>query len=181
MIIGQDPYHEPGQAHGLSFSVKPGVTIPPSLVNIYQELHDDLGCKIPNNGYLEKWADQGVLMLNAVLTVQAHRAGSSGKGLGTFYRCSDQDPERAGQTYRVHPVGCIRPEEGRIPEQPTPPDPEVRTPKSTVCIQGLLGKQAVQQDQRFPGCKRSRAYRLADRGHLILEDCTHGDLYCKTR
>ena len=85
MIIGQDPYHEPGQAHGLSFSVKPGVTIPPSLVNIYQELHDDLGCKIPNNGYLEKWADQGVLMLNAVLTVQAHRAGShQGKGWEHF-------------------------------------------------------------------------------------------------
>ena len=85
VIIGQDPYHEPGQAHGLSFSVKPGVTIPPSLVNIYQELHDDLGCKIPNNGYLEKWADQGVLMLNAVLTVQAHRAGShQGKGWEHF-------------------------------------------------------------------------------------------------
>ena len=85
VIIGQDPYHEPGQAHGLSFSVKPGVTIPPSLVNIYQELHDDLGCKIPNNGYLEKWADQGVLMLNAVLTVQAHRAGShQGKGWEQF-------------------------------------------------------------------------------------------------
>lgn len=85
VIIGQDPYHEPGQAHGLSFSVKPGVAIPPSLVNIYQELHDDLGCKIPNNGYLEKWADQGVLMLNAVLTVQAHRAGShQGKGWEQF-------------------------------------------------------------------------------------------------
>ena len=85
VILGQDPYHEPGQAHGLSFSVKPGVTIPPSLVNIYQELHDDLGCKIPNNGYLEKWADQGVLMLNAVLTVQAHRAGShQGKGWEHF-------------------------------------------------------------------------------------------------
>lgn len=76
VIIGQDPYHNVGQAHGLSFSVKPGVDIPPSLANIYQELHDDLGCYIPNNGYLVKWAEQGVLMLNAVLTVRAHQANS---------------------------------------------------------------------------------------------------------
>ncbi|MBO6283731.1 MAG: uracil-DNA glycosylase [Pseudobutyrivibrio sp.] len=76
VIIGQDPYHEPGQAHGLCFSVKPGVKTPPSLVNIYKELQDDLGCYIPNNGYLEKWARQGVLMLNNVLTVRAHQAAS---------------------------------------------------------------------------------------------------------
>lgn len=76
VIIGQDPYHEEGQAHGLSFSVKPGIEIPPSLVNIYKELHDDLGCYIPNNGYLVKWARQGVLLLNNVLTVRAHLANS---------------------------------------------------------------------------------------------------------
>ncbi len=76
LILGQDPYHEPGQAHGLSFSVKPGIDIPPSLVNIYKELHDDLNCYIPDNGYLEKWARQGVLLLNTVLTVRAHAANS---------------------------------------------------------------------------------------------------------
>ena len=76
VILGQDPYHEPGQAHGLSFSVKPGVEIPPSLVNIYKELHEDLGCYIPDNGYLVKWAKQGVLMLNTLLTVRAHQAFS---------------------------------------------------------------------------------------------------------
>ena len=76
VIFGQDPYHEPGQAHGLYFSVKPEVAIPPSLVNIYQELRDDCGCYIPNNGYLKKWADQGVLLLNTVLTVRAHAANS---------------------------------------------------------------------------------------------------------
>ena len=76
VILGQDPYHEEGQAHGLSFSVKPGIETPPSLVNIFQELHEDLGCYIPDNGYLEKWARQGVLLLNTVLTVQAHRANS---------------------------------------------------------------------------------------------------------
>ncbi len=81
VILGQDPYHEPGQAHGLCFSVKPQVPIPPSLVNIYKELEDDLGCYIPNNGYLEKWAQQGVLMLNTVLTVRAHQANSH-KDLG---------------------------------------------------------------------------------------------------
>ncbi len=81
VILGQDPYHGDGQAHGLCFSVKPDVDIPPSLVNIYKELHDDLGCKIPNNGYLEKWAKQGVLLLNTVLTVRAHQAFSH-RGIG---------------------------------------------------------------------------------------------------
>ncbi|MFB7304805.1 uracil-DNA glycosylase [Heyndrickxia sporothermodurans] len=81
VIIGQDPYHGPGQAHGLSFSVKPEVKIPPSLQNIYKELQSDLGCYIPNNGYLVKWAKQGVLMLNAVLTVRAGIPNSH-KGLG---------------------------------------------------------------------------------------------------
>ena len=76
VILGQDPYHNDGQAHGLCFSVKKGVGIPPSLVNIYKELHDDLGCYLPNTGYLEKWARQGVLLLNTVLTVRAHQANS---------------------------------------------------------------------------------------------------------
>lgn len=86
MILGQDPYHNENQAHGLSFSVLPTQkNIPPSLVNIYQELHDDLGCYIPNNGYLKKWADQGVLLLNTVLTVRAHQANShQGKGWEQF-------------------------------------------------------------------------------------------------
>ena len=76
MILVQDPYHGEHQAHGLSFSVLPKTDIPPSLQNIYQELHDDLGCDIPNNGYLKKWAEQGVLLLNTVLTVRAHQPNS---------------------------------------------------------------------------------------------------------
>lgn len=79
LMLGQDPYHNEGQAHGLCFSVKPEVDIPPSLENIYKELQDDLGCYIPNNGYLVKWAKQGVLMLNTVLTVRAHQANSHQK------------------------------------------------------------------------------------------------------
>ena len=81
VILGQDPYHEPGQAHGLSFSVLPNVPPPPSLINIFQELHNDLGCKIPETGCLKSWAEQGVLLLNTVLTVRAHFANSH-RGMG---------------------------------------------------------------------------------------------------
>jgi uracil-DNA glycosylase len=81
VILGQDPYHGPKQAHGLSFSVQPGVEAPPSLLNIFKELHTDLGCTIPNNGCLVPWAEQGVLLLNAVLTVRERQANSH-QGLG---------------------------------------------------------------------------------------------------
>lgn len=85
LILGQDPYHGENQAHGLAFSVKPGVRIPPSLLNMYKELHADLGCFIPNNGYLVPWAEQGVLLLNTALTVRAHQANShKGKGWEVF-------------------------------------------------------------------------------------------------
>ena len=76
VLLGQDPYHNEGQAHGLCFSVQDGVDAPPSLVNIYKELHDDLGCPIPKSGNLTKWAKQGVLLLNTALTVRAHMANS---------------------------------------------------------------------------------------------------------
>lgn len=79
VILGQDPYHGPNQSHGLAFSVKPGVRIPPSLRNMYKELHTDLGCYIPNNGYLEKWAREGVLLLNTALTVRSGEANSHRK------------------------------------------------------------------------------------------------------
>jgi uracil-DNA glycosylase len=85
VILGQDPYHDKNQAHGLAFSVRPGVRIPPSLLNIFKELRHDLGCKIPNSGYLVPWAEQGVFLLNAVLTVRAHQANShKGKGWEKF-------------------------------------------------------------------------------------------------
>ncbi|MEA5129754.1 MAG: uracil-DNA glycosylase [Proteiniphilum sp.] len=96
VIVGQDPYHEPGQAHGLCFSVNEGVQIPPSLVNIYKEIENDLGIPAPRSGDLTRWAKQGVLLLNATLTVQAHRAGShQGKGWEEFtdaaIRCLAQE------------------------------------------------------------------------------------------
>lgn len=85
LILGQDPYHDEGQAHGLAFSVRPGVKPPPSLMNIFKELKDDVGFQIPKDGTLTPWAEQGVLLLNAVLTVRAHKAGShQGKGWENF-------------------------------------------------------------------------------------------------
>lgn len=85
LILGQDPYHGPGQAHGLCFSVNKGIKIPPSLRNIYKELNNDLGCYIPDNGYLKKWADQGILLLNTVLTVEESKPNSHKKyGWQTF-------------------------------------------------------------------------------------------------
>lgn len=103
VILGQDPYHGRGQAHGLSFSVKPGVAAPPSLQNIYKELQADLGCPIPNHGYLVKWAEQGVLLLNAVLTVREGTPNSH-KGIGweTF---TDRVIERLNQ--REEPIVFI--------------------------------------------------------------------------
>ena len=85
VILGQDPYHEPGQAHGLCFSVQDGTPFPPSLVNIFKEIEDDLGKPMPKSGNLNRWADQGVLLLNATLTVRAHQAGShQNRGWETF-------------------------------------------------------------------------------------------------
>lgn len=85
VILGQDPYHGPGQAHGLCFSVLPGVPFPPSLLNIFKEIQQDLGIPVPQHGCLQSWADQGVLLLNATLTVEQGRAGShQGKGWETF-------------------------------------------------------------------------------------------------
>lgn len=85
VILGQDPYHGPGQAHGLCFSVQPGVAVPPSLQNIFRELHSDLGLDVPQHGCLQSWAEQGVLLLNAVLTVEQGRAGAhQGKGWERF-------------------------------------------------------------------------------------------------
>ena len=100
VLLGQDPYHGPNQAHGLSFSVKPGVPQPPSLKNIFLELQNDLGCPIPNHGYLVKWAEQGVLLLNTVLTVRAGQAHShKGKGWEIF---TDRVIEVLNQ--KEHPV-----------------------------------------------------------------------------
>jgi uracil-DNA glycosylase len=85
LLLGQDPYHDDNQAHGLCFSVRPGIKPPPSLVNMFKELKTDVGCKVPNNGYLVPWAEQGIMLLNAVLTVRAHEPNShKNQGWETF-------------------------------------------------------------------------------------------------
>ncbi len=104
VMLGQDPYHGPGQAHGLCFSVQPGVKIPPSLVNIYKELQSDLGIDIPQHGCLTAWAEQGVLLLNAVLTVeQAHAGAHQGKGWESFTDCIIQvlNEQREGLVFML--------------------------------------------------------------------------------
>ena len=110
VIIGQDPYHGPGQANGLCFSVGDGVPFPPSLQNIFQEVHDDTGTPVPPTGNLDRWAEQGVLLLNAVLTVRAHEAAShAGHGWETFTDAVVRAiNERKGRN-RLHALGQLRP------------------------------------------------------------------------
>ena len=139
LLLGQDPYHNVNQAHGLSFSVLPEQKeIPPSLQNIYKELHDDLGCYIPNNGYLKKWADQGVLLLNTVLTVRAHQA---------VYRCNHPGCECTGQTDCIHAVGKTGTEQNSDADQSKASDFDSTASKPTVCVPGIFRMQAFQQGE----------------------------------
>ena len=153
VILGQDPYHEPGQAHGLCFSVKPEVDIPPSLVNIYKELEDDLGCYIPNNGYLEKWARQGVLMLNTVLTVRAHQ----GNRLGAVHGRGNQSARRAGPPDGLHPLGTSRTAQKRDDPQSKTSGADVRSSEPALCIPRIFRQPSVFQNERISGRKRSCA------------------------
>ena len=147
MILGQDPYHGDGQAEGLSFSVKPGVDIPPSLVNIYQELHDDLGCTIPSHGNLVKWAEQGVLLLNTVLTVRAHQANSH-RGIGW-----EEFTDAAIRVLNTQdrPIVFILWETGtdekENADQSEPFDPGSTASESAFCVSWIFRKQTVQPDK----------------------------------
>ena len=136
LILGQDPYHNEHQAHGLSFSVLPDQKeIPPSLQNIYKELQDDLGCKIPNNGYLKKWADQGVLLLNTVLTVRAHQANShQGRGWEQFTDASDC----------VYVVGTSGAEQNTDAYKSKAPDLKGTASKSAFRVSRVLWMQTFQ-------------------------------------
>jgi len=118
VILGQDPYHGPGQAHGLCFSVQPGMRVPPSLVNIYKEMQSDIGIPRASHGYLGHWAEQGVLLLNTCLTVEAGQAAShqggvaSGQGVGEVHRRRRRGGRRRPGAEGFHPVGQPCPEEG---------------------------------------------------------------------
>ena len=148
VILGQDPYHNEHQAHGLCFSVQPGEEVPPSLVNIYQELHDDLGCYIPNNGYLEKWAKQGVLMLNTVLTVRAHQANShQGKGWEQFTDAVIEAVNAQDRPIVFFALGTSGAAEGFDVDEPAAFDFEGAASESLVCISRIFRLQAFQPDQ----------------------------------
>lgn len=151
VILGQDPYHNEHQAHGLSFSVLPDQReIPPSLQNIYKELHDDLGCYIPDNGYLEKWARQGVLMLNTVLTVRAHQANShQGHGWEQF---TDAILEAVNQEDR--PIVYLlwgRPAQSKIPMLTNPKHLILKAPHPSPlsAYRGFFGCRHFSQTNAF--------------------------------
>ncbi len=151
VILGQDPYHNEHQAHGLSFSVLPDQReIPPSLQNIYKELHDDLGCYIPDNGYLEKWARQGVLMLNTVLTVRAHQANSH-QGHG-WERFTDAILEAVNQEDR--PIVYLlwgRPAQSKIPMLTNPKHLILKAPHPSPlsAYRGFFGCRHFSQANAF--------------------------------
>lgn len=151
VILGQDPYHNEHQAHGFSFSVLPDQReIPPSLQNIYKELHDDLGCYIPDNGYLEKWARQGVLMLNTVLTVRAHQANShQGHGWEQF---TDAILEAVNQEDR--PIVYLlwgRPAQSKIPMLTNPKHLILKAPHPSPlsAYRGFFGCRHFSQANAF--------------------------------
>ena len=145
LILGQDPYHNEHQAHGLSFSVLPDQKeIPPSLQNIYKELQDDLGCKIPNNGYLKKWADQGVLLLNTVLTVRAHQANShQGRGWEQFTDAIIQAVNAQDRPI-VYVVGTSGAEQNTDAYKSKAPDLKGTASKSAFRVSRVLWMQTFQ-------------------------------------
>ena len=164
VILGQDPYHNVGQAHGLCFSVKKGVDIPPSLVNIYKELHDDLGCTIPNHGCLTKWAEQGVLMLNTVLTVRAHQANSH-RGIGweeftdaAIMALNSQDSPIVFILW-----GAPAQRKARMLTESEASDPESTASKSAVCVPRISLEVSHSVRRMHFWRAWNRADRLADR------------------
>lgn len=166
VILGQDPYHEPGQAHGLAFSVRRGVKLPPSLRNIYQELESDLGISPAKDGDLSAWARQGVLLLNTVLTVESGKANSH-KSFGwqrftdAGARCVRRTPAARG----FRPLGRTGAEKGPAAggERRTAPDFAERAPESAQQLSRLFRQPTVFSDQRLPPRKRRSGDRLANR------------------
>ncbi|MEI2704391.1 MAG: uracil-DNA glycosylase [Ilumatobacteraceae bacterium] len=164
VILGQDPYHGPGQAHGLCFSVRRSVALPPSLVNIYKELRTDLGIEPPGHGDLSSWARQGVLLLNTTLTVRAGQAAShQGKGWETFTDEVLARGQRSRPARGVHPVGRCRAQEAGAGRSAAHGD-RVGSPVAAVGYQRVLRQQAVQPRQRRPRGRRPGTHRLGGGG-----------------
>ena len=153
VIIGQDPYHGPGQAHGLCFSVNDGVPFPPSLVNIFKEIKADIGTDAPATGNLTRWAEQGVLLLNATLTVRAHQAGSPG----------------------IYPVGIIRSKERSVYRPQQTLGTHFRPSLSSFCLQRLLRKQTFQPYKRLP------ENPWKNRNRMVVGEVENGELRVKNK
>jgi uracil-DNA glycosylase len=171
VLLGQDPYHNPGQAEGLCFSVAPGVAIPPSLANIYRELHDDLGIPPPPHGSLASWAGQGVLLLNAVLTVERNQPGChQGRGWERFTDRVGGTAQRDGAPARVPAVGGTGTEERPGDRCDAPLRPACSAPVSPERTPWLLRMPALQHRQPLPRGAGCRAGRLASAGALTRRD-----------
>ena len=161
VILGQDPYHEPGQANGLAFSVNPGVKLPPSLRNLFTELQSDCGITPPDSGDLTAWAKQGVFLLNSSLTVEAGKAASHKDfGWQTF---TDAVVQRLAAAGGVRPLGRTRTEKGRdcSPQPISAPRPASPAPEPFKRLPGLFRQQTVFADQCVSRAARSEADRLA--------------------
>jgi len=160
VILGQDPYHNEHQAMGLSFSVEDGVDMPPSLVNIFRELHDDMGCTMPKSGNLTPWAKQGVLLLNT------HGAGASGvfspgTWLGTVHGCHSPGGKRAGQADCIYAVGDAGPAEGIHAQQSEASGAEGAASESSVRIPRFLWLPSFLAVQCISGEERGKSNQLA--------------------
>ena len=152
VILGQDPYHNNGQAHGLSFSVQKGVDIPPSLVNIYKELHDDLGCTIPNHGCLTKMGRAGCVNVEHCADSTSTSGELSQRNrMGRIHRCSDSGTEQPGQTDCLYSVGssCTEEEENAYESKASYSGSTASKPAG--CLQRFLWKQAIQSDKCISG------------------------------
>ena len=173
VIIGQDPYHGPGQTNGLCFSVCDGMRFPPSLLNIFKEIREDLGKPIPTSGDLERWAKQGVLLLNATLTVKANSPGShQNKGWETFTDAViKKDLGRKGR-YRLFAVGRLCPEERRDHRQEQTPRSHVSPPFTVFSGPGILRMQTFQQGKRLSQEQGQAGDRLVNKtaGHPAAVD-----------
>ena len=162
VIIGQDPYHEPGQAMGLSFSVPEGVALPPSLLNIYKEIRDDLGVEVSSSGDLTRWAEQGVLLLNATLTVRAHQANS-------LHRCGHPRAERWSRPFGLHVVGRFCPREEISHRLLAPSCARKRPSLSLVCQpRRLVWPASVLPLQCLSGGARHGTHQLVVSGEMYL-------------
>ena len=161
VILGQDPYHGEGQAHGLCFSVQPGVRPPPSLVNIYKELETDLGIKPRSHGFLEHWAEQGVLLLNSVLTVEMGQAASHrDRGWERFTDRIVREINAKSDARRVHAVGQLRAKEGGVRRFDAASRAEGAAPLAIVGTLRLPRLPPFLEGQCFPPEPWPRAYRL---------------------